>query len=72
MWDVGLIPDSAFKGDGPGTESEDGETFSSPRPLLPQLAALGYGPRTSPTCPFALPSITRRMRMRSPGLMAGP
>src|ERR1700734_307735 len=44
MWDVGVIPDSAFKGDGPVTRSDDGDTVSSPRPLLPQLAALGYPP----------------------------
>ena len=44
MWDVGVIPDSAFKGDKPVTESEDSDTVSSPRPLLPQLAALGYPP----------------------------
>lgn len=40
MWDVGLIPDSAFKGDRPLNLSHGSE--SSPRPLLPQLAALGY------------------------------
>jgi N-acyl homoserine lactone hydrolase len=45
MWDVGLIPDSAFKGAGPVTESEGSMTISSPRPLLPQLAALGYPPQ---------------------------
>jgi N-acyl homoserine lactone hydrolase len=42
IWDAGVIPDSAFKGDKPVTQSEDGDTVSSPRPLLPQLAALGY------------------------------
>ncbi len=42
MWDVGVIPDSAFKGDYPVVQSEDSDTVSSPRPLLPQLAALGY------------------------------
>ncbi len=42
MWDVGLIPDSEFKGDKPVTHSDGSE--SSPRPLLPQLAALGYRP----------------------------
>ena len=40
MWDVGVIPDSAFKEGKPVTE--EGDTVSSPRPLLPQLAALGY------------------------------
>jgi N-acyl homoserine lactone hydrolase len=40
MWDVGVIPDSAFKEGKPVTE--EGDTVSSPKPLLPQLAALGY------------------------------
>jgi glyoxylase-like metal-dependent hydrolase (beta-lactamase superfamily II) len=40
MWDAGVIPDSAFKEGKPVTE--EGDTVSSPRPLLPQLAALGY------------------------------
>jgi N-acyl homoserine lactone hydrolase len=44
MWDVGVIPDSAFKGDKPVTQTEDTDTISSPKPLLPQLAALGYRP----------------------------
>ncbi len=44
MWDVGAIPDSAFKGDTPATLSDDSDTITSPRPLLPQLAALGYPP----------------------------
>jgi glyoxylase-like metal-dependent hydrolase (beta-lactamase superfamily II) len=44
MWDVGVIPDSAFKGNNPVIRSEDSDTVSSPRPLLPQLAALGYPP----------------------------
>jgi N-acyl homoserine lactone hydrolase len=44
MWDVGVIPDSAFKGDGPVTQTDGSDTESSPRPLLPQLAALGYRP----------------------------
>jgi N-acyl homoserine lactone hydrolase len=45
MWDVGVIPDSAFKGDGPVTQTDGSDTESSPRPLLPQLAALGYRPQ---------------------------
>ena len=45
MWDVGVIPDSAFKGDGPVTQKDGSDTESSPRPLLPQLAALGYRPQ---------------------------
>ena len=40
MWDAGVIPDSDFHGNQPATSS-DGST-GSPRPLLPQLAALGY------------------------------
>jgi N-acyl homoserine lactone hydrolase len=41
MWDVGVIPDSAFKGDGsPATEG----ISTVNKPLLPQLAALGYTP----------------------------
>jgi N-acyl homoserine lactone hydrolase len=42
MWDVGLIPDSEFKGNAPVTQRDGSESESSPRPLLPQLAALGY------------------------------
>ena len=44
MWDVGVIPDSAFKGDAPVSQSHGSVTLSSPKPLLPQLAALGYPP----------------------------
>ena len=41
MWDVGVIPDSAFKADGaPVTEGVSTVT----KPLLPQLAAIGYTP----------------------------
>jgi N-acyl homoserine lactone hydrolase len=42
MWDAGVIPDAAFKGDKPVTHTEEGDTVSSLKPLLPQLAALGY------------------------------
>jgi N-acyl homoserine lactone hydrolase len=45
MWDVGVIPDSAFRGDKPVTQSIDSDTVSSPKPLLPQLATLGYLPQ---------------------------
>jgi glyoxylase-like metal-dependent hydrolase (beta-lactamase superfamily II) len=41
MWDVGVIPDSAFKSDG-SPVTEGASTVS--KPLLPQLAALGYTP----------------------------
>src|SRR5580700_4933316 len=44
MWDVGVIPDAAFKGDGPVTQKDGSDIETSPRPLLPQLAALGYRP----------------------------
>ena len=41
MWDTGEIPDSAFKsGVAPQTEG----AYTVDRPLLPQLAALGYAP----------------------------
>jgi N-acyl homoserine lactone hydrolase len=41
MWDVGEIPDGAFKGDGsPATQG----SFTVTKPLLPQLAAVGYTP----------------------------
>jgi len=41
MWEVGVIPDSAFKGDGaPVTQAPS----TVAKPLLPQLAALGYTP----------------------------
>jgi len=41
MWDTGEIMDSHFKAPGPTAEG----AFSITRPLLPQLAALGYTPR---------------------------
>ena len=41
MWDTGEIPDSAVKTD--GTPTKQG-AFTVTRPLLPQLAALGYTP----------------------------
>jgi N-acyl homoserine lactone hydrolase len=44
MWDVGAIPDSAFKDNKPATLSDGPDTITSARPLLPQLAALGYPP----------------------------
>ena len=44
MWDAGVTPDSAFHDSKPVTQSFDGDTVTSPRPLLPQLAALGYRP----------------------------
>jgi glyoxylase-like metal-dependent hydrolase (beta-lactamase superfamily II) len=41
MWDVGVIPDSAFKADGaPVTQG----ISTVAKPLLPQLAAVGYTP----------------------------
>ena len=46
MWDVGLIPDSAFQGDKPVTKGDGSDAMSSSRGpcCLPQLAALGYRP----------------------------
>src|SRR5579885_1707499 len=41
MWDTGEIPDSAVKTD--GTPTRQG-VFTVTRPLLPQLAAIGYTP----------------------------
>src|SRR5690242_16728486 len=41
MWDVGEIPDSAFKS---GVAPQTAGAFTVDRPLLPQLAALGYTP----------------------------
>jgi glyoxylase-like metal-dependent hydrolase (beta-lactamase superfamily II) len=46
MWDAGAIPDSAFHDNQPVTLSLDGDTVTSPQPLLPRLAALGYPART--------------------------
>lgn len=42
MWDVGLIPDSAFHASKPIVKHEEGDTARATQPLLPQLAALGY------------------------------
>jgi N-acyl homoserine lactone hydrolase len=44
MWDVGVIPDSAFPTHGPVSHTQNSETVSSPAPLLPQLSAIGYPP----------------------------
>jgi N-acyl homoserine lactone hydrolase len=41
MWDTGEIPDSAFKG---GVAPQTAGAFTVDRPLLPQLAAIGYTP----------------------------
>jgi N-acyl homoserine lactone hydrolase len=41
MWDTGEIPDSAFKG---GVSPQKLNAFTVDRPLLPQLAAIGYSP----------------------------
>lgn len=40
MWDTGVIADSAFKGPGPVKEG----ISTADKPLLPQLAAVGYKP----------------------------
>jgi len=41
MWDVGQIPDASFP---PGGGKATQGVFTSTKPLLPQLAALGYKP----------------------------
>ena len=41
MWDAGEIPDSAFKD---GVTPQTAGAFTVDRPLLPQLAAIGYTP----------------------------
>src|ERR1700733_11108208 len=41
MWDTGEIPDSAFKD---GVSPQKLNAYTVDRPLLPQLAALGYTP----------------------------
>jgi len=45
MWDVGVIPDSSFKpGGAPLTVQYPTSLATVPKPLVPQLAALGYTP----------------------------
>jgi len=44
IWDTGEISDSAFKD---GVSPQKLNTFTVDRPLLPQLAAIGYIPATS-------------------------
>ncbi len=46
VWDAGAIPDSAFHGEEPVTQTMDTDTVTVPRPLLPQMAALGYPARS--------------------------
>jgi N-acyl homoserine lactone hydrolase len=41
MWDTGEIPDDAFKG---GVSPQKLNNYTVDRPLLPQLAAIGYTP----------------------------
>jgi len=41
MWDTGEIPDSAFKD---GVSPQKLNNYTVNRPLLPQLAAIGYTP----------------------------
>src|ERR1043165_1997336 len=41
MWDTGEIPDSAFKD---GVSPQKLNAYTVNRPLLPQLAAIGYTP----------------------------
>jgi len=51
MWDTGEIPDSAFKD---GVSPQKLRNYTVNRPLLPQLAAIGYTPATSPTWRFRI------------------
>jgi len=45
MWDVGVVPDSAFKPDGsPVSQGNPPVAITATKPLLPQLAAIGYTP----------------------------
>src|ERR1700761_7238304 len=44
MWDVGTVPDSAFKGGAPVHLSDGYDQITADKPLLPQLAAIGYPP----------------------------
>jgi N-acyl homoserine lactone hydrolase len=44
MWDVGVIPDSAFKNGAPASQPLLMAKSSSSKPLAPQLVALGYPP----------------------------
>jgi N-acyl homoserine lactone hydrolase len=44
MWDVGLIPDSAFKPDGSPVTQGTGTIMSATKTLKSQLAAIGYKP----------------------------
>jgi N-acyl homoserine lactone hydrolase len=45
MWDVGVIPDSRFKPDGAAVTVEYPTSVAAvTKPLLPQLAAVGYAP----------------------------
>jgi N-acyl homoserine lactone hydrolase len=42
VWDVGAIPDSAFHADHPMHLRNDMDVVTVPKPLLPQMAAIGY------------------------------
>ena len=44
MWDVGVIPESAFKPDGSPVTQGTGTIISATKPLKSQLAAIGYTP----------------------------
>jgi N-acyl homoserine lactone hydrolase len=44
MWDVGTVPDSAFKPDGSPVTQGTGAIISATRPLKMMLAAVGYKP----------------------------
>jgi N-acyl homoserine lactone hydrolase len=44
MWDVGTVPDSAFKPDGSPVTQGTGTIISATKPLKSMLAAIGYKP----------------------------
>jgi hypothetical protein len=60
MWDTGEIPDSAFKD---GASPQKLNNFTVDRPLLPQLAAIGYTPADITFfCALSLPWRSCRQR----------
>src|SRR6266705_1887643 len=61
IWDTGEISDSAFKD---GVSPQKLNTFTVDRPLLPQLAAIGYIPANITY--LALPLPCRSCRQRPP------
>ena len=55
IWDAGVIPDSAFQGDKPVTQSEDGDTVSSPQAFVAATGGAGVSSgRDHLRCVFSL------------------